>query len=246
MGHKRTRKGKFAKPSQQDLENNRVLIHEDHERADLEVRKTYTCILFVILVGIALSFHYPIDVVLAQVTIIPGTDSDDVDVDDDSTESENIDEEVVEEEDVEEEGPSPSPEEVATAPFQSLFEGTLTGSPKITQSVNYSHFIPLTNSPGDQLKVIVDYLVTDQTLVGESVNAVMEVFSVSNQSLIKISSFPDPIIANASGTVQLATTFPDSGVTDVVSSITFTDAEKGIALSEPLTLTLKLGQSSPG
>ena len=245
MGHKRARKGKIAKPShKQDLENNRVLIHEDHERADFKVRKTCTCILFVVLVGIALSFHYSTDVVLAQVTIIPGTDTDDVDVDDDSTGSEDegvVDEEVVE--DVEEE-PSPSPEEVATAPFQSLFEGTLIGSPKISQSINYSHFIPLTNSPGDQLKVIVDYLVTDQTLVGESVNAVMEVFSVSNQSLIKISSFPDPIIANASGTVQLATTFPDGGVTDAVSLITFTDVEKGIALSEPLTLTLKLGQSS--
>ena len=80
--------------------------------------------------------------------------------------------------------------------------------------------------------------------MGEPINAVMEVFSVSNQSLIKMSSFPNPILANASGTVQLATTFLDSSVIDVVSLITFTDGEKVIALSEHLTLTLKRGQSS--
>lgn len=119
--------------------------------------------------------------ILAQVTIIPGTD-DDID-DGDGNGSDEIDEEAIEE------AQSSSSEEVATVPFQSSFADTLTGNAKITQSVNYSHFIPLTNSPGDQLKVIVDYLVTDQSTVGESVNAVMEMFSVSNQSLIKISSF---------------------------------------------------------
>lgn|SRR5512145_784180 len=218
---------------------------KSHKRIDFRARGTGTniCIivLVVALIATILAFNYPTDVILAQVTIIPGTDTDDG-VEDDSTESEDINEEVVE---VEEEEPSPSSDEVVTAPFQSLFEGTLTGSPKITQSVNYSHFIPLTNSPGDQVKVIVNYLVTDQSIVGEPVNAVMEVFSASNLSLIKISSFPNSIIANGSGAVQLATTFPDSSVTDVVSLITFTDAEKVMALSEPLTLTLKRGQSSP-
>jgi hypothetical protein len=72
----------------------------------------------------------------------------------------------------------------------------------------------------------------------------MEVFSLPNQSLIKTSSFPYPILANASGTVQLATSFQDNAVTEVVSLITFTDAEKGFALSEPLTLTMKLGEPS--
>lgn len=101
------------------------------------------------------------------------------------------------------------------------------------------------NSPGEQLKVIVNYLVTDQSMVGEPVNVVMEVFPVSNQSLLKTSSFPDPVIANESGTVQLATTFPDSALTNLVSLITFTDAQKEIAISDPITLTLELGQSSP-
>ncbi|MGC1134773.1 MAG: hypothetical protein WA941_18240 [Nitrososphaeraceae archaeon] len=52
-------------------------------------------------------------------------------------------------------------------------------------------------------------------------------------------------LANASGTVQLATTFPDSSVTDLVSVITFTNAETEPVLTEPITLTLKLEHSSP-
>jgi hypothetical protein len=191
------------------------------------------CIIVIVAsIAFTLVFHLPPDTVLAQVTIIPGTD--------DGGGGEEIDDGAIEEE----EDSSSSPDEIASVPFQSSFADTLTSNARITQSINYSHFIPLTNSPGDQLKVIVDYLVTDPSAVDESINAVMEMFSVSNQSLIKISSFPNPIRANASGTVQLATTFPDNIVTDVVSLITFTDAEKEVALSDPLTLTLKLGQSS--
>lgn len=236
MGQTKARKGKITMPRLQGLGTSRIVVDEAHRGADYRI-KSDICIGVIVLVAIALVFHHPTDNVLAQVTIIPGTD-DDID-DGNGNGSDEIDEEAIEEEE------SSSSEEVATVPFQSSFADTLTGNAKITQSVNYSHFIPLTNSPGDQLKVIVDYLVTDQSTVGESVNAVMEMFSVSNQSLIKISSFPNPIIANASGTVQLATTFPDNSVTDVISLITFTDAEKEMALSDPLTLTLKLGQSSP-
>lgn len=69
--------------------------------------------------------------------------------------------------------------------------------------MNYSHFIPLTNSPGDQLKIIVDYNIVDPSIDDHPINAVMEVFSLTNHSLIKTSSFPNPILANASGTVHL-------------------------------------------
>ena len=106
--------------------------------------------------------------------------------------------------------------------------------------MNYSHFIPLTNSPGDQLKIIVDYNVVDPSIENQPINAVMEVFSLTIHSLIETSSFPNSILANASGTVQLATSLQDNAMSEVVSLITFTDAEKGFALSEPLTLTMKL------
>ncbi len=205
--------------------------------------KERTVFLLCLIVTVSLAIDTvlcPVDVALAQVTIIPGTDDDNFedDIEDGADDSEEIPDGVVEDE------TTLSSVEIAGGPFQSSFAGTLTGNPKITQSVNYSHFIPLTNSPGDQLKIIVDYNVVDPSIDNQPINAVMEVFSVTNHSLIKTSSFPNPILANASGTVQLATSFQDNAVSEVVSLITFTDAEKGFALSDPLTLTMKLGEPS--
>jgi hypothetical protein len=72
----------------------------------------------------------PVDVALAQVTIIPGTDDDDDnfedDIEDGGDESEEIPEGVVEDE------TTSSAVEIAGGPFQSSFVGTLTGNPKIT------------------------------------------------------------------------------------------------------------------
>jgi hypothetical protein len=110
--------------------------------------------------------------------------------------------------------------------------------------MNYSHFIPLADSPGEQLKIFADYNVVDPSIHNQPINVVMEVFSLSNHSLIETSSFPNPILPNASGAVQLATSFQDNAVSAVISLITFTDAEKGFAISEPLTLTMKLGKPS--
>jgi hypothetical protein len=110
--------------------------------------------------------------------------------------------------------------------------------------MNYSHFIPLADSPGEQLKIIADYNVVDPSIHNQPINVVMEVFSLSNHLLIETSSFPNPILPNASGAVQLATSFQDNAVSAVISLITFTDAEKGFAISEPLTLTMKLGKPS--
>ena len=74
-------------------------------------------------------FLCPVDVALAQVTIIPGTDDDDNfedDIGDGGDESEDIPDGVVEDETFS------SSVEIAGGPFQSSFAGTLTGNPKIT------------------------------------------------------------------------------------------------------------------
>lgn len=208
-----------------------------HGEASCRERSVFLLCLIVTVSIVIDTVLCPVDVALAQVTIIPGTDDDDNfadDIEDGGDDSEEIPDGVVQDETTSSPG----------GPFQSSFAGTLTGNPKITQSVNNSHFIPLTNSPGDQLKIIVDYNVVDPSIDNQPINAVMEVFSLSNHSLIKTSSFPNPILANASGTVQLATSFQDNAVSEVVSLITFTDAEKGFALSDPLTLTMKLGEPS--
>ena len=221
--------------------NGKVVKVADYHREANYRERTVILLCLILTVSLAIdTVLCPVDVVLAQVTIIPGTDDDNFedDIEDGGDESEEIPDGVVEDETTSSSG------EFAGGPFQSSFAGTLTGNPKITQSVNYTHFIPLTNSPGNQLKIIVDYNVVDPSIDNQPINAVMEVFSLPNQSLIKTSSFPNPILANASGTVQLATSFQDNAVTEVVSLITFTDADKEFALSEPLTLTMKLGEPS--
>jgi len=221
--------------------NGKVVKVADYHREANYRERTVILLCLILTVSLAIdTVLCPVDVVLAQVTIIPGTDDDNFedDIEDGGDESEEIPDGVVEDE------TTSSSVEIAGGPFQSSFAGTLTGKPKITQSVNYTHFIPLTNSPGDQLKIIVDYNVVDPSIDNQPINAVMEVFSLTNHSLIKTSSFPNPILADASGTIQLATSFQDNAVSELVSLITFTDAEKGFALSEPLTLTMKLGESS--
>jgi hypothetical protein len=49
----------------------------------------------------------------------------------------------------------------------------------------------------------------------------MEIYG-TNQSLIRVSSFSEPIIANQSGTVQLASTFEDEKINDLTEIATIT------------------------
>lgn len=152
---------------------------------------------------------------VAQVTIIPGTDN-------------NQAQEVPE--------PEAEPELGQMQPQQ-----TTPGPNRITQELSYAHFIPLTNSPGNQVKLLLNYIVDDSTLINKPVNALMEVYG-SNQSLIRVSSFPEPIIANQSGTVQLASTFEDEQINNITTIATFTGPGKQVSISNPINVNLGLGQ----
>lgn len=159
----------------------------------------------------------------AQVTITPG-----------------IDEEVEEESEPEPElEPEPEPEpELEPEPEP---QQTTPGSERISQVLDYAHFIPLTNSPGNQVKLTMNYTLEDSSLFNRPINAVMEVYS-TNQSLIRVSSFPEPLMANQSGEVELATTFTDENINEVVATATFTDEGKLVSISNPITVNLNLGQ----
>ena len=115
---------------------------------------------------------------------------------------------------------------------------------RLVQNVNYSYFLPLSNSQGNQVKVIVDYSTISPSIIGQPINAVMEIYSLDNRSLVRTSSFPDPIIANDTGTIQLATTFTDRTLTDVIAIITFTDDSKLVPISDSIQLLLRFGESS--
>jgi hypothetical protein len=203
-----------------------------------------TVILFAVclLGGSSQSFVY------GQVTITPGTDEEP----EPETETEPEPETETEPEPETETEPEPETEtepepETETEPGSQELQSqqTTPGPQRISQALDYAHFIPLTNSPGNQIKLIVNYTLEDSSFINEPMNAVMEVYS-SNQSLIRISSFPEPVLANNSGTIQLATTFTDEDINNVMVVSTITEPDKVASISNPVTLNLNLGQVTEG
>jgi hypothetical protein len=154
----------------------------------------------------------------AQVTISPGTDED---------------AQVGPEIETEEEAAS-TPEEVPP-------QQTPSTSKRFSLELGYAHFIPLTNGPGNQVKLLLNYTLNNPSYTNKPINAVMEVHG-ANQSLLKISSFSEPLIANKSGTIQLATTFLDKNIKEVTATTTITGPGKLVSISNPVTVNLSLGQ----
>jgi hypothetical protein len=118
---------------------------------------------------------------------------------------------------------------------------------EISQKLNYAHFLPLiSNNQTHQVKVVVNYSVTDPSIVNnKNMNAVMHVYAPDGR-LIKISSFAKGFIINATtGQSKLATTITNNTVKNVKANIIFTDAEKNANFSDPLIVNLSLGQKIP-
>jgi hypothetical protein len=115
----------------------------------------------------------------------------------------------------------------------------------ISQTLNYSHYVPLSpisNSPGNQVKLLLDYKVQESSLIDHPINAIMEVYA-ANHSLIRTSSLPEPInLTNSAGTIQLATTLNDINLKNVTAVALLTDDEKVIPVSNTLESRLNLGE----
>lgn len=103
----------------------------------------------------------------------------------------------------------------------------------VSQRLNYSHFVPLSplsNSPGNQVKLLLDYSVKESSLIDHPINAIMEVYA-TNQSLVRTSSLPQPVnLTNSAGTIQLATTLNDGNLKNVTAIALLTDDEKVIPI----------------
>ncbi|MDQ5868400.1 MAG: hypothetical protein M3530_01585 [Thermoproteota archaeon] len=108
-------------------------------------------------------------------------------------------------------------------------------------TLNSAYFTALTESGNHQVKVITNYTISNSSIAGQKMNAVMKVYSV-NGTLLKTTSFPTGFIINKTGTAQLLTNIPDSAQ-NIVSVTTFTNLGKTLSLSNPLNVTLNLGQS---
>lgn len=117
---------------------------------------------------------------------------------------------------------------------------------EILQKLSYAHFLPLTgNNQSHQVKVVVNYSVTDPSVVNQNMNAIMRVYTPDG-TLIRTSSFPNSFIINStSGQSQLATTLTNNTIKNVNAHVIFTDAEKNANFSNPLSVDLNLGQKIP-
>jgi hypothetical protein len=115
-------------------------------------------------------------------------------------------------------------------------------SNSVSQRLDYAHFVPLTNGPGNQVKLLLNYSSLDPSMINAPINAVMEVYS-ANQTLLRTTSFPQPLLLNQSGEIQLATTFEDKSLNNITARTMLTDGEKVIPISNTLETRLALGQN---
>jgi hypothetical protein len=115
-------------------------------------------------------------------------------------------------------------------------------SNSVSQRLDYAHFIPLTNSPGNQVKLLLNYSSLDPSMTDAPINAVMEVYA-ANQTLLRTTSYPQPLLLNQSGEIQLATTFEDESLNNITARTMLTDGEKVIPISNTLETRLALGQN---
>jgi hypothetical protein len=115
---------------------------------------------------------------------------------------------------------------------------------EVLLALDSAQFIPrLNTTEGSQVKVLVNYTVNDPSIVNQTINAVMNVYTL-NGTLVKTSSFPAGFTANKFGTQQLATTIKGNPNTiqNITAVITITNAAKLIPLSNSSTVKLNLGQ----
>jgi hypothetical protein len=121
---------------------------------------------------------------------------------------------------------------------------SVAGTNQITIAVGYTIFSPLTKAAYNQLKVIVNYEIKDVSLINTRINGVMQV-SLSNGSLVRMSSFPNGFIVNQTGTIQFATSFADKSIQNVKADIILTGLDKSTPLSNIITTNVALNNTGP-
>jgi hypothetical protein len=96
-----------------------------------------------------------------------------------------------------------------------------------TISVERAVALPLTTAEGNQLRIIMNYELEDESLIGQRINAIMGIYDRQTGSLIKLSSFPNGfILNNTNGTTQLATTLTDDILQNISAIVTLTNVDK--------------------
>ena len=115
-----------------------------------------------------------------------------------------------------------------------------------TISVVSATALPLVNSEGNQIKVVLNYSMGSESLLGQRLNAVMGIYDRINGTLIKLSSFPDGfILNNTAGTMQLASTLTDPKIQNISTIVTLTNEEKSEKYSNDVRSDLDLRSTLP-
>jgi hypothetical protein len=115
-----------------------------------------------------------------------------------------------------------------------------------TISVIQATALPLVNTEGNQVKVIINYSIGDQSIVGQRINAQMGIYDRVNGTLIKLSSFPDGFILNdTAGTIQLASTLNDPKIQNISTIIALTNEGKTEKYSNNIRSDLDLSAILP-
>jgi hypothetical protein len=113
---------------------------------------------------------------------------------------------------------------------------------EITLTLHNSSFGSLTSGGGNQVSVFTTYELNDNSIAGQTINAVMEVYA-PNGTLIRTSSYPDGFIAQGSGGVEgLETTIRDPTLQSVTANVTFRTLDKIAMLSNDLRINLNLAE----
>jgi hypothetical protein len=113
---------------------------------------------------------------------------------------------------------------------------------EITLTLHNSSFGSLTSGGGNQVGVFAQYALNDNSIAGQTINAVMEVHA-PNGTLIRTSSYPNGFVAQGSGGIEgLETTIMDRTLQSVTANVTFTDLTKSEILSNDLLVDLTLSQ----
>ena len=107
---------------------------------------------------------------------------------------------------------------------------------EISIKLNNTQFTRLNDTGNYQIKVFVDYSVTDPALIGQKINAIMKVYS-SDGSLLKTTSFPGGFPVNKTGSTYLLTSIPVSPAQNITTETVFTDLNKTNLLSNPVKTT---------
>ena len=113
-------------------------------------------------------------------------------------------------------------------------------------SLDNATFSPLTTGTGNQVKVFTNYNIQNSSIVGQTINAVMKLYTL-NGTLIKTSSYPSGLVAqDTNGTAELKTTLEDPTIQSAIANITLTNAARTEAISNEISTTINLqGASKP-